>query len=158
MTLFDRFRKIPKKIPTAILPPGSTVLGNTQEYVDPRIFIRNVCADAMLGEELDDVLLRSYGLSPVSDEGWESLHRDSRERISKVLSALPVIDSVVDTVLRVVVQFNPDIENTDPEMVAQALDHEIDVVRRCVIATLACLVDIDAMHSHLPIMYPEEIS
>ena len=150
MNIFDRFRKNGKDRPAHEVPDTSTVMGTAGNYSDPRVFIRNLAYDALLGEAADEVLYDIFDMPMVSPEGRESLQRDSEKRLSKIIAALPVIDPAVDTVLRVVAEMNPKSADISPEVKEKAIAYESDVARRCVLAALSCLVDLGLVESHLP--------
>jgi len=144
MGFFDRFKnnKVQHEIPEA-----STIMGHDGNY-DPRVLVRNLAYDALLGEAADEVLHKVFDLPPVSQEGQEALQRDSEERLSKVIMALSVVNAAVDTVLRIVAEFGPD--DLDPEIKERGIAYESDVATRCVLATLSCLVDIGMVETNLP--------
>lgn len=141
------FRK-KKGVPFSI-PETSSIMGTGGNIGDPRILIRNLAYDALLGSDVDGVLLSSFDMPPVSEEGREALKRDSYDRLSRVISAMPVVDASVDTVLRIVAEFHPG--SVPDEIKEQAIEYESDIVRRCVLATLSCLVDLGLFESNLPV-------
>lgn len=147
MNLFDKFRKDGK--PQHPIPEDSTVMGSNGIY-DPRVFIRSLAYDALLGEAGDEVLSTSYELPPVSEEGREALQRESEERLEKIIAALPIIDSTTDTVIRIVAELNPRAKDIDPDLKERAITYEKDVARRCVLAALSTLVDLGLVESYLP--------
>lgn len=149
MTIFDKFRKNTGHTDHPV-PEESTVMGTGGNYSDPRVFIRNLAYDALLGDAADDILYRVFDMPKVSDEGREALQKDSEARLGKVIAAFPVIEPAVDTVLRIVAELNPKADEIDPEIKEKAIKYESDVARRCVLATLSCLVDLGLMESHLP--------
>ena len=147
MNLFDKFRKDGK--PQHPIPKDSTVMGSNGIY-DPRVFIRSLAYDALLGEAGEEILSTAYGLPPVSEEGQESLQRESKERLEKIIAALPIIESTTDTVIRIVAELNPKANDIDPDLKERAITYEKDVARRCVLATLSTLVDLGLVESYLP--------
>lgn len=147
MSLFDKFRKDGK--PQHPIPDDSTVMGSNGIY-DARVFVRSLAYDALLGEAGEEILSTSYELPPVSEEGRESLQRDSEQRLEKIIAALPIIESATDTVIRIVAELNPKAKEMDPGLKERAISYEKDVARRCVLATLTTLVDLGLIESYLP--------
>jgi hypothetical protein len=148
VTFFDKFRSSGDKAHHPV-PEDSTVMGALGNY-DPRVFIRNIAYDALLGEAADEVLHEVYELAPVSEEGREALQQESEARLAKVIAALPVIEATVDTVIRIVAELNPKAREISPEIKEKAILYESDVARRCVLATLSCLADLGLIDSNLP--------
>lgn len=148
MSFFDKFRKGDDPVIHPI-PKTSTVMG-TDGYYDPRVFIRNLAYDALLGEAADEILHEVFEIPMVSQEGREALQRDSEERLSRVLSSITIIHSAVDTVLRIVAEMNPKAADIPDEIKEKAISYETDIARRCVLATLSCLVDLGLLESHMP--------
>lgn len=132
------------------VPEASSVLGTDGNYADPRIMVRNLAYDALLGELADEVLYKVFNISPVSEDGREALLKDTERRLSKVVAAMPIIETAVDTILRIVTEYN--LSDEFPEDFKKAmLDYHIDVSRRCCLAALSALVDLGLVESNLPV-------
>lgn len=147
MNIFDKFRKDGK--PQHAIPEQSTVMGSLGSY-DPRVFVRSLAYDALLGPAADEVLHEVFEMSPISEEGRGALQRESEERLMKIAAAIPIIDAAVDTVLRIVAELNPKANDMPPDLKERAILYEKDIARRCVLAVLSTLVDLGLVDSHLP--------
>lgn len=149
MSFFDKFKKNDPRTWSAI-PESSTVMGTGGNYSDPRVFIRNLAYDALLGEAADEILYEVFDIPMVSQEGREALERDSQERLSRVAASMTVIHSAVDTILRIVAEINPKAADIPDEIKEKAIKYETDIARRCVLATLSCLVDLGLLETNMP--------
>lgn len=152
MSLFSRKDRDSDRSPKLFpVPEDSTVLGTDGNYTDPRVMIRNLAYDALLGELADDILFESFGIPPVSEEGHLALSRDSEKRLSKVMSAMPIIDSAVDTVMRIVSEAGFKNSDIPEEMKERIVTQQMDICRRCALSAISALVDLGLLDSHLPL-------